>query len=392
MANTIRIKRRSSSGSAGVSGVAALNGELLYNEADNSLYYGYGDAGSGVASSIIAIAGTGNFATLGTTQTFSGAKTFSSSVTFTDTSVTFPSGFALPVNRGGTGSATASDARTALGLAIGSNVQAYDGDLDAIAALAGTSGLLKKTGANTWILDTTAYGTGTVTSVTATAPVVSSGGTTPAISMPAATASVDGYMTSTYAAKLDGIATGATANTGTVTSVAATVPTSIMSISGSPVTTSGTLAVSLATQTANYVWSGPTSGGAATPTFRALVSADIPALSYLSSSGGTVSGNVVVTGTLEVQGGTTTISSTTLLVSDKNIELAVGSTTEAGANGGGITLHGLTDHTIVYTASGSTWDFSDHVNLASGKAFKINGTTVLSATALDGVVVDGGTF
>jgi hypothetical protein len=38
---------------------------------------------------------------------------------------------------------------------------------------------------------------GTVTSVTGTAPVVSSGGTTPAISMPAATGSVDGYLTST---------------------------------------------------------------------------------------------------------------------------------------------------------------------------------------------------
>ena len=38
---------------------------------------------------------------------------------------------------------------------------------------------------------------GTVTSVTGTAPVVSSGGATPAISMPAATTSVNGYLTST---------------------------------------------------------------------------------------------------------------------------------------------------------------------------------------------------
>jgi hypothetical protein len=37
---------------------------------------------------------------------------------------------------------------------------------------------------------------GTVTSVTGTSPVVSSGGTTPAISMPAATSSVNGYLTS----------------------------------------------------------------------------------------------------------------------------------------------------------------------------------------------------
>jgi hypothetical protein len=45
----------------------------------------------------------------------------------------------------------------------------------------------------TWTTPTT----GTVTSVTGTAPVVSSGGTTPAISMAAATASANGYLTST---------------------------------------------------------------------------------------------------------------------------------------------------------------------------------------------------
>lgn len=49
-----------------------------------------------------------------------------------------------------------------------------------------------------------------VTCVTGTAPVSSSGGATPAISMAAATASTNGYMTSTYASKLDGIAAGAT--------------------------------------------------------------------------------------------------------------------------------------------------------------------------------------
>lgn len=62
---------------------------------------------------------------------------------------------------------------------------------------------------------------------------------------------------------------------GSVTSVDATVP-SILTISGNPITTSGTLAFDLATQNANRVWAGPTTGGAATPTFRSLVVADIP--------------------------------------------------------------------------------------------------------------------
>lgn len=61
-----------------------------------------------------------------------------------------------------------------------------------------------------------------------------------------------------------------------VTSVGMTVP-AIMAVSGSPVTGSGTLAVSLNTQAANTVLAGPTSGGSATPAFRALTVADLPA-------------------------------------------------------------------------------------------------------------------
>ena len=83
-------------------------------------------------------------------------------------------------------------------------------------------------------------GNGTVTSVTGTAPVVSSGGTTPAISMAAATTSVSGYLTSTDWNTFN----NKTSNTGTVTSVAASVP-AFLSISGSPITTSGTLAITL---------------------------------------------------------------------------------------------------------------------------------------------------
>jgi hypothetical protein len=64
---------------------------------------------------------------------------------------------------------------------------------------------------------------------------------------------------------------------GTVTSVALTAP-GIFSVSGSPVTTAGTLAFTLATQTANTVFAGPGSGSAAAPTFRALVAADIPTI------------------------------------------------------------------------------------------------------------------
>lgn len=72
---------------------------------------------------------------------------------------------------------------------------------------------------------------------------------------------------------------------GTVTSVGLSAP-GIFSVSGSPVTSTGTLAFSLVTETANTVFSGPTSGGGAVPTFRTLVAADVPNLSatYVTQS------------------------------------------------------------------------------------------------------------
>lgn len=76
---------------------------------------------------------------------------------------------------------------------------------------------------------------------------------------------------------------------GGVTSVAATVPASLLTLSGSPITTSGTLEFSLANQSANTFLRGPTSGGSATPTFGGLVSADIPTISGDNISGGTPS-------------------------------------------------------------------------------------------------------
>jgi hypothetical protein len=64
---------------------------------------------------------------------------------------------------------------------------------------------------------------------------------------------------------------------GTVTSVGLTMPVEF-SVAGTPVTAAGTLAVTLTTQPANNVWAGPTSGVAAAPAFRLLVTADIPVL------------------------------------------------------------------------------------------------------------------
>ena len=81
MANTIRIKRRASSGGAGAP-TTLDNAELAFNEASNILYYGTGTGGAGgTATSVIAIGGNGAFVDTSTTQTVGGTKTFSNTIT-----------------------------------------------------------------------------------------------------------------------------------------------------------------------------------------------------------------------------------------------------------------------------------------------------------------------
>jgi len=125
---------------------------------------------------------------------------------------------------------------------------------------------------------------------------------------------------------ISGIPAWDTDYVGTVTSVGLALP-SQFAISNSPVTSSGTLTAAWNTQTATYVLAGPTTGAAAAPTFRALASTDIPALSYAPQTSGTSilygngtggfsnvtigSGVSFVAGTLSATGSGGTITSVT---------------------------------------------------------------------------------
>lgn len=139
------------------------------------------------------------------------------------------------------------------------------------------------------------------------------------------------------------------------------------------------------TRNANLVFAGPATGSAAAPTFRSLVAADLPDMSgsYMPLGGGTVSGDLTVSGNLTVNGTTTTINSTTVSVDDKTFELgSVASPDDSTADGGGLVLKGATDKTWLWIDSTDAWTSSEHINLASGKSYYINGSSVLSSSSL----------
>ena len=93
--------------------------------------------------------------------------------------------------------------------------------------------------------------------------------------------------------------------------------------------------------------------------------------------------NLTISGNLTVNGTTTNINSTNLVVEDKNIILAdVETPTDTTADGGGITLKGATDKTFNWVDATDAWTSSEDMNLLTGKVYEINGTTVLSASSL----------
>jgi hypothetical protein len=79
-----------------------------------------------------------------------------SPITSTGTLAISYSGTALPVANGGTGGTSASAARTALGVAIGSDVQAFDADLSTIAGLTATTDSFLQAKSSAWASRTVA--------------------------------------------------------------------------------------------------------------------------------------------------------------------------------------------------------------------------------------------
>ena len=92
-------------------------------------------------------------------------------------------------------------------------------------------------------------------------------------------------------------------------------------------------------------------------------------------------GKVTVAGDLQVSGTTVTIDSATLTVDDKNIEMgSVASPTDSTADGGGITLKGSTDKTILWENDTDSWNFNQNIETSTTTKVKQKGAFMQSST------------
>jgi hypothetical protein len=180
------------------------------------------------------------------------------------------------------------------------------------------------------------------------------------------------------------VAESGISGSGTVTSVGLSLP-NIFTVAGSPVTTSGILAATLAPQGPNTIFAGPSSGGSATPTFRALTTTDVPTLNQnTTGNAGSVTNGVYTVGDQTIAG-TKTFSSSIIGNVTGNVTGSAGSVVNiAGGTATQIpfqTSPGVTSFIVAPTTATTylMWNGSSYTWAGGGSG---GGGTVTSVGAL----------
>ncbi len=203
---------------------------------------------------------------------------------------------------------------------------------------------------------------------------------TPTFTWPGTTGTANQVLTTDGSGKLSWTTVGT--GSGTVTSVGLSMP-SIFTVSGSPVTTSGTLSATLASQTANTVLAAP-NGTAGAPTFRGLVAADLPTSGVTAGTYKSVT--VDTYGRVTAGANPTTLSGYGITDGMQNLGGSPGVETGLDASKpatpGAGTIYMATDTKKVYQYNSGAWTM-----MASAAG---SGGTVTSITA--GTGLTGGTI
>jgi hypothetical protein len=121
------------------------------------------------------------------------------------------------------------------------------------------------------------------------------------------------------------------------------------------------------------------STGAATMSSTLSVTGATTLSSTLGVTGATTLTDATITGNLTVSGATTYVNTSTLIVQDKNIEIANSATpTDALADGAGITVKGDSDKTLTWATATKSFTFNQGLDIQ-----RVIETVTANATAIN---------